>query len=263
MSREILIAGSAGLKYPRLHSFLEESGFLVSSLQVSATELSEKPQAPGLLFWAVESDYADTEHPSNIWPQTPKILLLPEGSAGLVKEMEGFSGVLQEPWCWSEVLLILLETFPEDGGMFSEIQAGDWIDFSIASTRAVFQSMRKFLGALLRHSSLSSEQIYHIHYAICEILLNAMEHGNGFDPRKRVKGSFVIFHDQLVVKIEDQGCGFLLDQVPNPIETPAAVSEMRKRQGKRPGGYGLALASKWLELKYSDRGNAVLLSRSF
>jgi len=142
-----------------------------------------------------------------------------------------------------------------------EYRMGNWVDFSTGSTREIYDSMKHFIAVLLRFSQLDESLVYTLQYAISEIFLNAIEHGNRFDPNKKVKGSFVLFDQQLVVKIEDQGSGFIASEVPDPVAKPGQVAQSRELQGKRPGGYGLALARKYMELCYSDDGTRVLLTR--
>lgn len=254
----ILLVGSSAQAQGDLLSFLDEVGF---SVRVFADGASLQGAVESCSLILVE-EQAQLQALRCYLPEVPRVLLLKDGEEPYA-DNEGVFAYLQEPYRWSEVLLLLHRVLPLEAEIHSEIQVGDWIDFSLSSNRAIFQSMRLFLRHLMLHSSLPSDQVHHIHHSICEILMNAMEHGNRFDPRKRVKGSYVLFQDRLVVKIEDQGCGFFPDQIPNPLEHPAEVAETRKRQGKRPGGYGLALASRWMTLDFSDRGNTALLTRVF
>jgi serine/threonine-protein kinase RsbW len=262
MIHSILIAGSQGEPEIRLREFLEESGFEVFTTTLLPGDWVQLSQKIDLLFWIVPSHGVVGDDLSLVLPDSKKVLVFSEDCA-VKTGIENIQSVIQLPWNWGELLVLLGQCFPEDAELYSEMQIGDWIDFSLGSTKAIFQSMRRFLRILLQHSPLPEDSIHAIHYAICEVLLNAMEHGNRFDSRKRVKGSYVIFKDRLVVKIDDQGSGFLPEDVPDPIEAPVAVAEERRRQGKRPGGYGLHLARKWMEMTFNDRGNSVVLSRAF
>lgn len=259
MQKVAYLIGSSFANEKDLISFLEDVGLLAKVFQ-DESELVNSIQEPChlLLF----DDDAARIKLSRLFPHIPLVMILQDGVAPIT-DTEGVFAYLQKPFRWSEVLLTIHQALPSEGELHSEIQVGDWIDFSLSSNRAIFHGMRAFLRNLLQHSTMPSDQVFHINHAICEILLNAMEHGNRFDPRKRVKCSYVLFQDRLVVKIEDQGCGFFPDLVPNPLEKPGEVAETRKRQGKRPGGYGLALANRWMTLDYSDRGNSVLLTKVF
>lgn len=259
MQKVVYLIGSSFSNEKDLFSFIEDVGFLA---KVFENESSIENPAPDSCHLLLIDQGSSRLKLARLFPHVPIVMVL-QDEAIPVADTEGVFAYVQKPFRWSEVLLTIHQALPSESELHSEIQVGDWIDFSLSSNRAIFQGMRAFLRNLLQHSTMPSDQVFHINHAICEILLNAMEHGNRFDPRKRVKCSYVLFQDRLVVKIEDQGCGFFPDQVPNPLEKPSEVAETRKRQGKRPGGYGLALANRWMTLDYSDRGNSVLLTRVF
>lgn len=140
---------------------------------------------------------------------------------------------------------------------------GDWMNFEMGSSLEVVSSVNEFVTLLLNNSPLDVDEVRQIGFAISEILMNAMEHGNHFDIGRKVRCSYVVFQEKLVVMIEDQGSGFLPQQVPDPTEDPLGVAMRRSEQGKRPGGYGLALSRKFMELTYSEKGNVALLTREF
>jgi len=102
-------------------------------------------------------------------------------------------------------------------------------------------------------------------FAFREILLNAMEHGGGFNPGLVVEVSAVRTERTIVYYVKDPGSGF------DPARLPHAASaggerdllahvEEREQLGMRPGGFGLLLARKIVdEMILSERGNEVLL----
>ena len=265
MDKSVLICGPESALRGELLSLLEDYGFPCRTLIPSMNGGLPDPGTAELLFWLLEPERCSAETVAEItqivWPSAVKVLVLPSGTN--VEDTQGFDHVLKDPLQASEVLVLLSHRFPEDIGMDSDLCVGDWVEFSMGSSRQVFESMRRFLRAMMTHSALAQEQVYHIHHAICEMLINAMEHGNNFDPGKRVKGAYVLFEDRLVVKLDDQGCGFIPTSIPDPTEAPAQVALERTEIGKRPGGYGLALTRKWMDMVYSDRGNSVLLTREF
>jgi anti-sigma regulatory factor (Ser/Thr protein kinase) len=101
--------------------------------------------------------------------------------------------------------------------------------------------------------------------ALREILLNAMEHGAGYDPEKVVVVTAVRTARALVFYLRDPGSGFRRESlthaaIMNPPDNPAAHVVQREKQGMRPGGYGLLMAAGFVdELIYSEIGNEVLL----
>jgi len=101
--------------------------------------------------------------------------------------------------------------------------------------------------------------------AFREILLNAIEHGAGSDPDKRVIITYVRTIRAALYYVRDPGKGFSFDRlehaaVSNPEDSPVVHSEIRERLGMRPGGFGIMMTRQLVdELIYNEQGNEVLL----
>lgn len=156
------------------------------------------------------------------------------------------------------------------------IDAVDWRDgIEVVSARANWLSVRvtsrllnaERLVAFLNElpTDLPEDERDRLLLAFREILLNAMEHGAGFDPDKLVEVSAVRTERAIVFHVHDPGPGFTpesLDHaaVANPPGDPLAHSARRAELGLRPGGFGILLARKIVdELIYNESGNAVLM----
>ncbi len=102
-------------------------------------------------------------------------------------------------------------------------------------------------------------------FAFREVLLNAMEHGGGFDPEKAVEVSAVRTRRTLVYYVRDPGRGFRLESLSHAAAGSApgdalAQAEARAERGLRPGGFGLLLVRQIVdEVLFSEAGNEVLL----
>jgi anti-sigma regulatory factor (Ser/Thr protein kinase) len=100
--------------------------------------------------------------------------------------------------------------------------------------------------------------------AFRELLMNAIEHGGGSDPDKRVQVTYVRTTRAIIYLIQDPGKGFSFDSIAhaaiaNPPGEPAKHLEIRAEQGVRPGGFGIMLTRNLVdELIYSEKGNEVL-----
>ncbi len=101
--------------------------------------------------------------------------------------------------------------------------------------------------------------------AFREILLNAIEHGAGFDSEKVIEVVAVRTKRAIVYRFRDPGPGFRGKPLPhaainNPPDNPVKHLEFREAQGLRPGGFGILLAQQLVdELIFNEIGNEVLL----
>jgi anti-sigma regulatory factor (Ser/Thr protein kinase) len=101
--------------------------------------------------------------------------------------------------------------------------------------------------------------------AFREMLMNAMEHGAGFDPEKVVHVIAVRTERAIVYHFRDPGTGFTPSQLerkalPDNEADPIALIERRAEMGLRPGGFGILVAKQFVdEMFYNERGNEVLL----
>jgi anti-sigma regulatory factor (Ser/Thr protein kinase)/ActR/RegA family two-component response regulator len=115
------------------------------------------------------------------------------------------------------------------------------------------------------NSHLPEETQLDLMQALREILLNAMEHGAGYDPTKVVEVTAVRTGRALVFYVRDPGHGFRMESlthaaVNNPPDNPAAHIILREKEGMRPGGFGLLIAAGTMdELIYNEIGNEVVM----
>ena len=82
-----------------------------------------------------------------------------------------------------------------------------------------------------------SDQFF-IGLAIREILINAMKHGNRFDPGKKVGFEVSLDGQDLIMDVTDQGAGFEIASVPDPL---------RPENLERKSGRGIAMARKIMD----------------
>jgi len=139
----------------------------------------------------------------------------------------------------------------------------DWVSLRVNCRLLTAERLLAFLNEL--RSELADPERLELMLAFREILLNAMEHGAGFDPEQVVEVAAVHTARAMVFYVRDPGAGFRTTSIPHAVasEPPPdalACQELRAKQGMRPGGYGILLARKVVdELIYSEVGNEVLL----
>jgi anti-sigma regulatory factor (Ser/Thr protein kinase) len=101
--------------------------------------------------------------------------------------------------------------------------------------------------------------------AFREMLVNAMEHGAGFDPDKVIEVTAARTDRAIVFHFRDPGNGFdrtdLAHAAKSRLPEDIIDAALRREQdGRRPGGFGMLLVKQIAdELVYNERGNEVLL----
>ena len=101
--------------------------------------------------------------------------------------------------------------------------------------------------------------------AFREVLLNAMEHGAGFDPEKVIEVTAARTARAIVYHFRDPGGGFNRGALEHTVTTSdpdsvLATALRRAEMGLRPGGFGMLIVQQVVdEFVYNERGNEVLL----
>ncbi len=101
-------------------------------------------------------------------------------------------------------------------------------------------------------------------YAFREVLMNAMEHGGGFDPDQVVEVTAVRTARTMVFYLQDPGPGFdataLAHAAVGRPDDPVGLTRARAERGLRPGGFGLLITRQVVdEVIHNERGNEVIL----
>ncbi|MBX9641490.1 MAG: ATP-binding protein, partial [Mycobacteriaceae bacterium] len=136
----------------------------------------------------------------------------------------------------------------------------DWIALRVACRLDAAERVIHFMQEL--RSGLPEDLKTPIAMAFREILINAMEHGGGFDPSKFVEINAVCTRRALVYHFRDPGAGFAPGQIDHAakLDNPTEHMEARESKGMRPGGFGILLARQLMdELIYNECGNEVVL----
>ena len=95
--------------------------------------------------------------------------------------------------------------------------------------------------------------IFGIHLAVEEAIVNAIVHGNKLDPAKTVHVSCSVSPELARIEITDAGAGF------DPASVPDCTLEERLEV---PSGRGVMLMRSFMtRIEYNARGNSVLLEK--
>ncbi|WP_051670099.1 ATP-binding protein [Bryobacter aggregatus] len=101
--------------------------------------------------------------------------------------------------------------------------------------------------------------------AVRELLFNGIEHGGKLDPEVRIRIDLLHSNRAISCFVRDPGAGFDMREmrhaaINNPPEDAVLHAQVREDNGLRPGGYGILLASSFVdELIYNEHGNEALI----
>ncbi|MBM3775417.1 MAG: ATP-binding protein [Acidobacteria bacterium] len=70
---------------------------------------------------------------------------------------------------------------------------------------------------LAGRAGFAEEDLHRIATAVRECVVNAVAHGNQYSRHKKVRLSLLASADRLTVVVADQGEGFDIDELPNPL----------------------------------------------
>jgi len=148
-------------------------------------------------------------------------------------------------------------------GISVESGLPEWISLTVSCRHLTAERLIHFMTEYRR--DLAADDRHDLMTAFREMLMNAMEHGAGFDPEKVINVTAIRTGRAIVYYFRDPGSGFAraeLDRsaLSSADADPIAHLERRAGLGLRPGGFGILVTRQVVdELYYSERGNEVLL----
>ena len=101
----------------------------------------------------------------------------------------------------------------------------------------------------LRDKNWDEQDVFSIHLALEEALMNAIKHGNQRGVSKKVQVTGIVSKSQFEITVKDEGKGFVRAEVPDPTDD----GNVEKTSGR-----GLMLMEFYVsEVKYNDTGNQI------
>jgi anti-sigma regulatory factor (Ser/Thr protein kinase)/ActR/RegA family two-component response regulator len=138
-----------------------------------------------------------------------------------------------------------------------------WVTFRVCCRLLTADRLTRFMTEW--RADLPSSDRDLLMTAFRELLLNAMEHGAGFDPEKVIQVTAARTKRAIVFHFRDPGNGFDRVDLSHAAQTSEAdeamaVLDRRAGEGRRPGGFGMLIARQVVdELVYNEQGNEVLM----
>jgi anti-sigma regulatory factor (Ser/Thr protein kinase)/ActR/RegA family two-component response regulator len=138
-----------------------------------------------------------------------------------------------------------------------------WITLKVTCQLVNADRLTRFMHEY--RTDLPSEDRDLLITAFREMLLNAMEHGAGFDHEKVIEVTAARTQRAIVFHFKDPGNGFDRTDLAHAARSShpdelIKSSDARLESGVRPGGFGMLIVRQIVdELVYNERGNEVLL----
>lgn len=214
---------------------------------------------------SVEADLEFLKHARDYRPAIRAVLLARSATADevLAALRAQVYAVFTEPFDADKIVDLVGKATQdaESGGIQVISAAPHWITLRVRARLLTAERVMAFLDEL--HGRLiQGDQRDELIVAVREILLNAIEHGAGFDAEKEVVITAIRSKQSLFFLLRDPGPGFQADRLPQAAKDadPMAHMEFREEAGLRPGGFGMMVARQSVdEVIYNEQGNEVLL----
>src|SRR5262249_1992577 len=161
------------------------------------------------------------------------------------------------------MIAVALESRDWRGGIKVISANRDWVELRVECHLLTAERLVNFMNELT--ADIANLKRSELIMAFREILLNAMEHGAGFQSESVAEVSAVRTSRSILYYYRDPGPGFQVEGLPhaavsNPSDDPLRHLEYRAAAGIRPGGFGILLTKHLVDqIIYSERGNEVIL----
>ena len=127
------------------------------------------------------------------------------------------------------------------------------VSYTMDSTLETVDSAEQTAGRMAAQAGFDEDEVMQISMAVREAAVNAVLHGNAYDPNKKVMVDFERTVGELVITIRDQGKGMDLSKIPNPL----APENLLKTSGR-----GIFLIRSFMdevEIRPSQTGTEIKL----
>lgn len=130
------------------------------------------------------------------------------------------------------------------------------ISFSkeLTSDRKSLKLIEAMLEEIKQKFCISEELFYNLVITVTEAVNNAIIHGNKLDINKNVLVRVDCNNDQLKISVKDQGSGFNLDKISNPL----LPENLLKESGR--GIFIIKKIANQTEFSFSAEGTELIMS---
>jgi anti-sigma regulatory factor (Ser/Thr protein kinase)/CheY-like chemotaxis protein len=217
---------------------------------------------------SVRADLAFTNEVRQTRPGVRVIVLSPAASPeDIISVMRAHVfACYSAPFDYTEIASMVMQALEQpawEDGIQVVSGLSNWFTLRVSCRLLTAERLINFMTEL--RSDLPDTERDLLIAAFREMLINAMEHGAGFDSRKVVEVTAAKTTRAIVYHFRDPGNGFSRESLTHAATTPsvdhvAATMEERETRELRPGGFGMLIARQVAdELVYNESGNEVIL----
>lgn len=117
---------------------------------------------------------------------------------------------------------------------------------TVESTNLINEMLERF-----KQEGWGDHELFGVHMALEEAVMNAIKHGNRFDANKQVKVECQLAENRVEIRVSDEGEGFKMEEVPDCT----ADENLDKESGR-----GLLLMRSFMnEVEFNEQGNSVVM----
>ncbi len=131
---------------------------------------------------------------------------------------------------------------------------GSVVELTLESSLDKLEMVEEVARRVSGMAGFDEEGEFQIEMAVHETVINAIAHGNNEDPQKNVHLKFQIFGDRLEISVRDEGKGFKIDTVPDPLAEENILNV---------SGRGIFLIQKFMDdvrvVNHADSGTEVIM----
>jgi serine/threonine-protein kinase RsbW len=127
------------------------------------------------------------------------------------------------------------------------------VSYSLDSTLESVNTAEQKAFEVAAKAGFGEDEQHHIGMAVREAAVNAVLHGNAYDPKKKFLVAYETTPKSLVITITDQGNGLDLDAIPDPL----APDNLMKQTGR-----GIFLIRSFMDevrIRNTDPGTEITL----
>jgi serine/threonine-protein kinase RsbW len=121
----------------------------------------------------------------------------------------------------------------------------DKIEIIIGSALEYLDLVQTLTDCITEFMGFDEDTAHWIGMSVRESVTNAIQHGNKLDQNKKVDICYDVQPGQLGITVRDEGAGFLIDQLPNPLDPENLL---------KPSGRGIFYIRSFMdEVEYTSR----------